>query len=459
MSRLPIRLRLTLFFTAAMAVVLAGATWLLYLQVGSDLGSGIDQSLRSRAQDVGALVADGGSLRSTSSPLIESGESFAELLSPGGRVLDASASLDREPLLSADELRRGRVHPLWLNRPSAPGLDEPTRLLAVRSPRGVLVVGGTRENRAETLGTLRRGFFIGGPVALLLAALGGYLVAGAALRPMEGMRRRAQEISTSSLDERLPVPATGDEVARLGETLNRMLERIEEGLARERRFVSDASHELRTPLALLKTELELALREGRSPDQLRAAIESAAGETDRLARIADDLLLLARSEQGHLQLQLEPLDSAELLNTVARRFSRTGDVSVEGGGGRLDGDRLRLEQALGNLVDNAVRHGGGGASLRAGRRNGSVELHVLDRGKGFPPAFVGHAFERFSRGDEARGGEGAGLGLAIVDTIARAHGGRAHAANRDGGGADVWIQLPTWHEPGTAADAPGSQLV
>ena len=442
MSRLPIRLRLTLFFTAAMAVVLAGATWLLYLQVGSDLGSGIDQSLRSRAQDVGALVGDGGSLRSTSSPLIESGESFAELLSPDGRVLDASASLNREPLLSADELRRARVRPLWLDRPSAPGLDEPTRLLAVRSPGGVLVVGGTRENRAETLGTLRRGFFIGGPVALLLAALGGYLVAGAALRPIEGMRRRAQEISTSSLDERLPVPATGDEVARLGETLNRMLERIEEGLARERRFVSDASHELRTPLALLKTELELALREGRSPEQLRAAIESAAGETDRLARIADDLLLLARSEQGHLQLQLEPLDSAELLNTVARRFSRTGDVSVEAGGGRLDGDRLRLEQALGNLVDNAVRHGGGGASLRAACRNGSVELHVLDRGKGFPPAFVGHAFERFSRADEGRGGEGAGLGLAIVETIARAHGGHAHAANRDGGGADVWIQLP-----------------
>jgi signal transduction histidine kinase len=306
----------------------------------------------------------------------------------------------------------------------------------------VLVVGGTRENRAETLGTLRRGFFIGGPVALLLAALGGYLVAGAALRPIEGMRRRAQEISTSSLDERLPVPATGDEVARLGETLNRMLERIEEGLARERRFVSDASHELRTPLALLKTELELALREGRSPDQLRAAIESAAGETDRLARIADDLLLLARSEQGHLQLQLEPLDSAELLHTVAQRFSRSGDVSVEADGGTLDGDRLRLEQALGNLVDNAVRHGGGGASLRAGRRNGSVELHVLDSGDGFPPAFVEHAFERFSRADEGRSGEGAGLGLSIVETIARAHGGSAHAANRDGGGADVWIQLP-----------------
>ena len=443
MSRLPIRLRLTLFSTAAMALVLAGAAWLLYLQVGSDLGSGIDQSLRSRAQDVGALVRDGGSLRSTSSPLIERGESFAELVSPRGRVLDASSSLQGKPLLSPDELRRAREHPIWLNRSSSPGLDEPTRLLAVRSPRGVLVVGGTRENRAETLAGLRRAFFIGGPVALLLAALGGYLLAGAALRPMEAMRRRAQEISTSSLDERLPVPGTGDEVARLGATLNRMLERIEDGLARERRFVSDASHELRTPLALLKTELELALREGRSPAQLRAAIESASVETDRLARIADDLLLLARSEQGHLRLQLEPLDSAELLRTVAGRFSRSADVSVEAGGGKLDGDRLRLEQALANLVDNAVRHGGGRASLRAGKRNGSIELHVLDRGTGFPPAFVEHAFERFSRADEGRGGDGAGLGLAIVDTIARAHGGRARAANREKGGADVWIELPT----------------
>jgi hypothetical protein len=201
MSRLPIRLRLTLFFTAAMAVVLAGATWLLYLQVGSDLGSGIDQSLRSRAQDVGALVADGGLLRSTSSPLIESGESFAELLSPDGRVLDASAPLNREPLLSADELRRARVRPLWLDRPSAPGLDEPTRLLAVRSPRGVLVVGGTRENRAETLGTLRRGFFIGGPVALLLAALGGYLVQArrcARWRGCAAARRRSRRRRSTS---------------------------------------------------------------------------------------------------------------------------------------------------------------------------------------------------------------------------------------------------------------------
>ena len=290
---------------------------------------------------------------------------------------------------------------------------------------------------------LRRGFFIGGPVALLLAALGGYLVAGAALRPMEAMRRRAQEISTSSLDERLPVPATGDEVARLGETLNGMLERIEEGLARERRFVSDASHELRTPLALLKTELELALRAGRSPEQLRAAIESAAGETDRLARIADDLLLLARSEQGHLQLQLEPLDSAELLDTVARRFARTGDVV--GRGRRREARRRSAPARAGTRQPGRQRCAPRrrrriaprGAPQRLGRAARARSRHGLPAG-----ASSGTRSNASAVPTRPAAAKGAGLGLAIVETIARAHGGRAHAANRDGGGADVWIQLP-----------------
>ena len=443
MRRLPIRVRLTLVFTLAMAIVLAAAAWFLYLRVGSELAAGIDQSLQSRAQDVGALVGDGGSLRGTGSPLIEPGESFAELLGADGRVLDASDSIGGTALLSEAEVARARRGPVFLNRPSAHGLDEPARLLAVPIRQGVLVVGVTRENRAETLRSLRGAFFVGGPIALLLAALAGYAIAGAALRPMEEMRRRAREISTSSLDERLPVPAGGDEVARLGETLNRMLARIEDGLARERRFVSDASHELRTPLALLKTELELALRGGRSAKELQAAIESAAAETDRLARIVDDLLLLARSEQGHLHLQREPVDPDGLLHTVARRFAQNGEIAVEPGREpQFSADRLRLEQAVGNLVDNALRHGGRDVVLTAVRRNGSVELHVLDDGVGFPPAFLDHAFERFTRADEARGGDGTGLGLAIVETVARAHGGSAHAENREGGGADVWISLP-----------------
>jgi heavy metal sensor kinase len=451
-SRLPLRLRLALVFAAATAVVLSGAGWFVYHRVASDLSRALDQELRSRAQDLSALVAHGGSLRGSRGGLIENGESFAEVIAGDGRVLDATEPIGTRRLISSTQVGRALRAPLFTNRSSAPGLDEPARLLAVpleRKDRSlVLVVGTTRENRAETLRSLLTAFFIGGPLALILTSAGGYLLAGAALRPIEAMRRRAEDISSSSLDERLPVPVVADEIARLGETLNEMLARIEDGVARERNFVTDASHELRTPLALLKTELELALRQERSAAELEQAVRSAAAETDRLGRIANDLLLLARSENGRLPLQLEAVDLADVLETVRGRFASQVDasgrgISVEPNAQRVvTADRLRLEQALGNMVDNAVRHGEGPITLTAARRAGSVELHVEDEGQGFPSAFLDRAFERFSRSDDARSTSGSGLGLAIVAAVALAHAGTAHVANRSDGGADVWMALP-----------------
>ena len=449
MNRLPIRLRLTLVFTLAMAVVLSGMGIFLYTRVASDLDHALTLQLRSRAQDLSALVLRGGSLRRTGSPFIEHGETFAEVVAADGRVLDATPSIGSSALLSRAEVRRARAKPVYFDRPSAPGLDEPARMLAVplKGRNAVLVVGATRENRAETLSSLRRAFLIGGPIALLLASLGAYLLAGAALRPIEAMRRRAAEISTSSMDERLPVSEASDEVARLGKTLNEMLARIEGGLERERRFVADASHELRTPLTMLKAELELALRHARSPEELERSIRSAAEETDRLARIAEDLLLLARAQRGSLQIEPEPTDLVDVLETVTTRFGARAEAE-----GRLlvvdaddapvaNVDRLRLEQALGNMVDNALRHGSGSITLRASRRNSTAEIHVLDEGPGFPPSFRPLAFERFSRA-AGPGAPGSGLGLAIVETIAHAHNGQAEAVNRSGGGADVSITLP-----------------
>jgi signal transduction histidine kinase len=309
----------------------------------------------------------------------------------------------------------------------------------------VLVVGATRENRAEILRSLLAAFLVGGPVALVLAALAGYALAGAALRPIEAMRRRAAEISTSSLGERLPVPPADDEIARLGTTLNEMLARIEAGVARERQFVIDASHELRTPLALLTTEVELALGHARNAEELEEALRSAAQSADRLARLANDLLVLARTD---LPVDVRPTDVTDLLEAVAARFRARAETE-----GRplavvadeplvLAVDGLRLEQALTNMVDNAFRHGRGRVTLTAAARNGVAELHVRDEGPGFPPGFLDRAFERFTRADEARSGDGSGLGLAIADAIARSHGGRAHVANRAGGGADAWLALP-----------------
>jgi signal transduction histidine kinase len=430
-----------------MAFVLSGAGWLVHARVASDLGTALDQQLRSRAQDLSALVRRGGSLRTTGGTLIEHGESFSELLTTDGRVVDATTPIGQRSLLTRSELARAGRDAVFVNRRSVPGLNEPARMLAVPvsvSGRAlVLVAGASRENRAEILRSLRAAFLIGGPIALLLASLAGYLLAGAALRPIEAMRRRAGEISASSLGERLPVAPARDEVSRLGETLNQMLERIEGGLARERRFVADASHELRTPLALLKTELELALGRARSEDALREALKSAADSSDRLARLAEDLLLLARAEEGRVPLSVGPTDVVDVLQDVAERFDKDGRrVRVEAEPLVIPADRLRLEQALSNLVDNALRHGDGSVTLTAHARNGAAELHVLDEGKGFPAAFLVRAFERFSRADVAAT-DGSGLGLAIVETIARAHGGEAHAANRPDGGADVWVVLPS----------------
>jgi signal transduction histidine kinase len=237
-------------------------------------------------------------------------------------------------------------------------------------------------------------------------------------------------------------------VSRLGATLNEMLGRLERALERERSFVADASHELRTPLALLKTELELALRTPRTEAELEQALRSAAGETDRLAQLVEDLLVLARTDEGRLPLRRSPVRARDVLAAVAERFRRRAEaagrtIEVEAPETLVvAADAVRLEQALGNLVENALRHGLGSIRLSASEGGGGIELHVLDEGPGFPPAFLERAFERFARADEARTEGGAGLGLAIARVIAEAHGGSAHASGRAGGGADVWLALP-----------------
>jgi signal transduction histidine kinase len=223
-----------------------------------------------------------------------------------------------------------------------------------------------------------------------------------------------------------------------------MLERLRASFERERRFVADASHELRTPVAVIKTELEGALR-ARRPDPGLAA---AADECDRLAQLAEDLLVVARSGEGELPLRRESVDADWLLERVRDRFAdraaRAGRaIRVEASAGlRVDGDALRLQQALGNLVDNALRHGAGEIVLRAA----PGELSVSDAGPGFDPGFAEHAFERFARGDGARTRGGSGLGLAIVRAIAEAHGGSA--AIVPGPGATVRISLRGISAPG-----------
>jgi signal transduction histidine kinase len=454
-SRVPIRLRVTLAFTVAMAFVLVAVGFFLYYRLQAQLDESIDNALRSRAGEVSALARTsekGLGRGSRKAPLIEQEESFAQVLSPEGRAIDSTPQLDGRPVLDAAELAQAATSPTFFERRRLPGIEATARLLAVpvATPGGelIVVVGSSLGDRNEALDSLATLLLIGGPVALLLASLAGYGAAGAALRPVEAMRLRAAEISAREPGERLPVPPAKDELRRLGQTLNEMLARIEATLERERRFVDDASHELRTPLALHKTGLELALRHGGSGEELRAAIVSGLEEVDRLIQLAEDLLVVARAEEGGLAISPQPLPVGDLLATVSERFraraSQSARPLVVGDGAELaiEGDRLRLEQALTNMVDNALRHGDGEVRIWAVQRDARIELHVGDRGPGFPMEFLPHALERFSRADVARGRGGSGLGLAIVETIALAHGGRAEVANDPSGGADAWIEVP-----------------
>jgi signal transduction histidine kinase len=449
----------TLVFAAVMALVLGATGVFVYLRFSSELDATINAGLRSRASDVAALVKEGDpGLREGNQTLVGASESFAEVLGTGGNVTDASRSVGGRVLLTPAESRRALREPVYVDRGPGPGLQEESRLLAVpvdtNKGRKVVVVGTSIEPRNESLTDLAQLLLVGGPFALILASLAAYGVAAAALKPVEAMRSRAAEISAAEPDQRLPVPPTDDEVARLGKTLNEMLERLGEALEHERAFVADASHELRTPLAILRTELELALAAGRSPEELRAALASAAEETDRLTQLSEDLLTIAQTERGELPLRLERLALGDVLEGVSRRFSRRAEE-----GGReiavsvpaslvIGADRLRLDQAVGSMVDNALRYGAGTIELSVDATDDAVEIHVLDHGEGFPGEFLGRAFERFSRASASNRDNGSGLGLAIVQTVARAHGGEAYVANREEGGADVWLALPVFLSSG-----------
>jgi two-component system, OmpR family, sensor kinase len=434
------------------AVVLAGTGVFVYLQFQHEAETTVDSGLSSRADELSSVVRqEETDLSGREAHLVGKTDSFAEVLDPSGNVIDSSPVIGSENLLDPDQLRDATHGPTFVSRGALPGLDGGSRLLAVpvdtSAGKRIVVVGTSTQDRDDAIEDLLQLLFVALPGALILASIAGYFLAAAALRPVEAMRARAAEISTAAPEERLPVPATRDEVARLGETLNEMLARIGDAMARERAFVADAGHELRTPLAILRAELDLALAEGRSPDELRAALASAAEETDRLTQLSEDLLTIAQTEGGRLPLRLEQVRLADVFEPVERRFARraieAGRAIEVGVGGELEprGDLLRLDQAVGTLVDNALRYGAGTIALSARRADDAVEIHVTDDGPGFPPDFLDRAFERFTRAPGAREG-GSGLGLAIVATVSDAHGGSAHAANRPDGGADVWLVIP-----------------
>ncbi len=431
LRRVPIRLRLTVAFALSMLLTLVGAALFVYLRLRADLDDRINAGLRARAA---ALVDAPPGSRVAGVTLEDPEEALVQILSADGAPLEAVGSATR-PALTPAEVRRVADGAVTVERRLS-GIDGRSRIYALPTSDGsaAVVVGRSLLDRNDALSSVISSFAVGGLAAILLASATGYLLAASGLAPVESMRLRAREVSFRDTDEWLPLPATRDEIRRLGETLNEMLARLRDSFDRESRFVADASHELRTPIAIIRTELEGTLRQLGLDPAVRDSLVAAVEECDRLAQLTDDLLILARASDGRLPMRHESVDAYSLLEGVQRRF---GDRAAERGRAiriRADDDLIvnvdptRMRQALGNLVENALRHGHGDVVLAARRLPVGIEIDVSDEGPGFGPELDGRAFERFTRGDRARSGGGAGLGLAIVRTIVEAHGGRAAIA-------------------------------
>ena len=430
LNRLPLRIRLTLAFAGAAAVLLAAIGGFIFLRVKAGLDDELDHSLRLRADELVQRAKDPRQLRAG----LDAAGQPAQLLTRDGRVTVSTRVKHAKPLIGPVHIAAARRGEVVFER------DENTRILSRPAGSGTIVaVAASMRQRERTLETLSGVLLVGLPIALLLASAAGYAVATGALRPVERMRRRAAGISAATSDARLPLPAAEDEIHRLGETLNDMLARIGAAAQQEREFVSNASHELRTPLAILKAEIDVALYADSTPEDWHFALVSAGEEADRLSRLAENLLLIARGEEGAPVAELEALELCAFAERIAARFDAEVGVTIDPGL-RVLAQPVALDRAVTNLIDNAVRYGAEPIEITTRPRDSWIELHVIDQGAGFPEDHLPRAFERFSRPTGARTG-GVGLGLALVEAIARTYGGEAGAANTPDG-TDVWLTLP-----------------
>ncbi|MCW2540625.1 MAG: hypothetical protein JWN95_2350 [Frankiales bacterium] len=454
---MPIRLRLAILVTVVTLVVLSGAGVFFVRDLRSSLQNSLDVSLRARADQVGTQLD-----QPASQSLQLPNGSFGQVVDSSGRILRSTDDVIDVPLLPPSQAAGLTADRYFDNRIRAePGEAQAisVRVLATPSTRKgqLIVVATSREVVDEAIERAIFELLVVGGLVLLLAGPGAWLLARSALRPVERMRAQAADLQAHDAGARLSVPRSRDELARLGVTLNELLGRLHDALERERSFVADAGHELRTPLTVLRGELELARRPGRTAGQLNETVVIAAEETERLIRLAEDLLVLARDDTDRT-VPGRDFDLDEIISASSRSIepvAQLRNIRLLPSGSWIrvvSGDPDRLRQALDNVLVNALRESpdGGQIAITVSASGADVEIAVQDDGPGFDEAFLPVAFERFRRPDAARHRDavaaltsGAGLGLAIVRRIMRDHGGDATAENRtDRSGAIVRLRWP-----------------
>jgi signal transduction histidine kinase len=426
----------------AIAVIAAG----LVLMLRRSLVDQVDEIAEARAGDIAALA------RQNTLPRVLAGETdatdMAQVVDDEGRILAGTPGVASEVRIAGfrptgSEARARTVR----DATRSGGVDYRVVALPANTPSGpvTVYVASNLDPVNETIALLRNAISVGAPVLLVLVAATTWAVVGRALHPVEAIRSQVAHISNSSLDQRVPVPSTGDEVSRLAATMNTMLDRLHAATQRQRRFVADASHELQTPLSAVGTDLEVALAH---PDDTRwpEIAADVLATNRRMERLVRDLLFLARSDEAALRATAVPVDLDDIVLAEAARI-RTGtrirlDTSRVSAAAAL-GRRDELLRAVGNVLDNAARHCSSVVTIELSSDASTVTLAVQDDGSGIDPSDRERVFERFTRLDEARSRArgGAGLGLAIAREIIQRHGGRIVV---DGGqpGARFVIRLP-----------------
>jgi signal transduction histidine kinase len=469
------RRRLALYGTG-----IAAAGMFVFILLLSGLGAnGVrdeqDRTLTAMAQSALAALERGDAAPTAYRPLVlidlgASTEPFLLVLAADGTVRFSSGRLDGAPpripaavVVEANEQGRS------VATVAAPGLapradaESPAlRVVALKwasaSDGGVVVAGQSTAFVNNQLAGFRLFLVISAIVTLIVVAIVSWLVAGRAVRPLVTLAETTGAIGTTGdLSRRLALGRSRDEVGRLTTSFNAMLERLQSSqaglaaaLAAQQRFVADASHELRTPLSTIRTNAEfLRERPDAAADDRAAAIADVASEAERMSRLVDGLLVLARADAG-VAVERRPVDLRAVATEEARRFRAPGrprdetqDVTVAAQGSALvSGDPDALGRAIRIVLDNAFRHGSPPVGITVTNREERIDLEVRDAGPGLPRGSEERIFERFYRADPARSGDGSGLGLSIARAIIEAHGGTIRAHSADGGGAAFTIELP-----------------
>jgi signal transduction histidine kinase len=449
-----VRVRTTTLAVVVVATALMLGAIGLVLSLRHSLTEEIRRSAQLRADDVAAALESGTPISSLA--LAGDDESFVQILGPTGAVEAASPNLATgAPVGEVAPGDSRRIDDVPITEQEAgsttPEEEQQDFMVAARAAVGpdqsfLVLAGRSFDVVNDSAAALTGVLMIGVPILLLVLGGASWVLIGRALAPVEAMRREVDEITSSALDRRVPEPTGTDEISRLAITLNSMLERLERAQLRQRRFVSDASHELRSPVAAIRQHAEVAVAHPESTpvDELAGEIVD---ETERLQRLVDDLLLVARADEHTLAVEQREVDLDDLVLEEARRLREITPLRIDTSGvsaGRVVGDAALLSRALRNLADNASRHASNVIALSVAEDDGVVRLTVDDDGPGIPPTERLNVFERFVRLDDARARDtgGSGLGLSIVAEVASVHGGVVTATASPQGGARVEMAFP-----------------